>query len=170
MRSFRLRRSRLAPLIIAAVVSASIVGCDDPAAPLPREGPPDELRFEWGGFVIDAVTIELHNDEVLMWTTPWSWTPGEPIDTVPVVPTAEQWREFWSAADAAGVRFWRSRYAANVVDGVGWTLRLVAGSLTVESTGANAYPDGRGRKHELEMTAEFRALRAALGELAGVTF
>ena len=163
-----LRRSMLARMVsVSLALSVGNAACHDPTAPLPDEGPPDELSFSMGGFASDAVTIEMQDEVVLMWRRPWNWRPGEAIDTLRAVPTSEQWHDFWIAAERAGVHRWRSRYEADVIDGVGWTLRLVAGDFALESTGANAYPDWRGREHELEMTAEFRSLRTALGNLAG---
>lgn len=160
---------RHARIVLASlVVLTSGLACDDPTGPsLPREGPPDELRFSFGGFAIGAADIELRGTTVAMWRTPWDWQPGVAIDTVYAVPTDESWRQFWVAAERAGVHRWRSRYAANVVDGAGWALRLVAGEFALESSGENAYPDSRGREHELEMTEEFRSLRTALGNLVG---
>ncbi len=137
-------------------------------APLPREGQPDELRFSYGGFAIEGVTVELHGTSVAMWRTPWNWQPGVAIDTVRAVPSDDEWRQFWTAADRAGVQRWRPRYATEgVVDGSGWSLYLVAQDFRLTSTGSNAYPDGSGGEHELEMTEEFRALRTALGNLVG---
>ena len=169
MLSARLRFARLARLTLTCLaLPAGTATCGDPTAPLPREGPPDELSFGFGGFAIEGVTLELQGTTVLMWRRSWDWRPGEAIDTLRVTPSADQWREFWITADAAGVQRWRARYAAEgVVDGAGWRFRLVAGAFALESTGANAYPDRLGREHELEMTEEFRALRTALGNLVG---
>ena len=154
-------RSRI---IVACLSVVPLIGCSDPTAPLPREGAPDELRFSFGGFAIGDVTLELQDSSVAM----WGWTPGATIDTVRVVPNEEAWREFWSAAERAGVRRWRSRYfAEGVIDGNGWSFRLVAGDFALESTGSNAYPDALGRERELIMTDEFRLLRTALGKLVG---
>ena len=163
------RRVARAHRVIAWLILATTIGsCDDPTAPLPREGPPDELRFVYGGFFSDLVTVEAQGTTLAMWRRAWDWHPGMAIDTVRTVPTAEAWRQFWVVADQAGVRRWRSSYAAEgVADGSGWSLRLVAGEFSVESTGANAYPDWQGREHELHMTEEFAALMRALGDLLG---
>ena len=155
-------------VVIASVAIAAMTRCEAPLVPLPREGPPDELRFSYGGFAIDGVTVELQGSSVAMWRTPWNWQPGVTIDTVRAVPTEDQWREFWAAAERAGVQRWLPRYMAEgVVDGSGWSLRLAGGDFDLTSTGSNAYPDRRGVEHELEMTEEFRSLRTALGNLVG---
>jgi hypothetical protein len=169
MSSARFGFSRLARITLGCLaLIASTATCDDPTAPLPREGPPDDLRFVFGGFAITGVTLELQGATVLMWRQSWDPRPGEAIDTLRATPSAEQWRDFWSAADAAGVQRWRARYAAeDVIDGNAWQLRLVAGAFALESTGSNAYPDRLGREQEALMTAEFRALLTALGNLVG---
>lgn len=141
-----------------------IAACGDPVAPLPREGAPDELEFSFAEFAIAVTTWELRGDTVVFRHTPWG--AGSASDSARAVPTADAWRAFWTAADEAGVSRWRERYAAEgVVDGNGWSLRLVAGSARLESEGSNAYPDRRGRESELEVTDAFRAFRSALEDL-----
>ncbi len=143
----------------------ALAACGDPVAPLPREGAPDELEFSFGGFAISTSHWELRGDTVVFRQMP-AGVPDSASDSASLVPTAEAWRAFWEAADEAGVGRWRERYAAEgVVDGNGWILRLVAGSLRVESEGSNAYPDRRGRESELEVTEAFRAFRSALEDL-----
>jgi hypothetical protein len=152
---------------LGLAVLTAVTACADPTAPLPRDGPPDELSFSYGGWMMDMVTVEVQGTSVAMWRRPSDWPPGVAIDTVRAVPTDEAWRTFWIAAERAGVGRWRSSYSADVVDGAGWTLRLVAGDFSLESTGSNAYPDWRGREHELEVTEEFLSFTAALGNLVG---
>ena len=168
MASLVRRVARSHALVSWLVLATVIAGCDDPTAPLPREGPPDELRFVYGGFMMDVVTVEVQGTTVATWRRPWNWHPGMAIDSVRTVPTAEAWREFWVVADQVGVRRWRSRYESEgTIDGNGWGLRLVAGAFSLESMGANAYPDWRGREHEPHMTEEFAAFMTALGDLVG---
>ena len=155
-------------IVLASLSFMALTRCDGPTAPLPREGAPDEFRFVYGGFTMEAVTVELEGTSVAMWRTSWDWRPGVAIDTIRSVPTEAAWREFWVAAERAGVRRWRPRYAAEgVLDGDGWTLRLAAGDFRLTSTGSNAYPDALGREHELEMTEAFQSFRSALGNLIG---
>ena len=53
------------------------------------------------------------------------------------------------ATERAGVHRWRARYAAeDIVDGVGWSVRIAAGGRVVASSGTNAYPDRFGREHD----------------------
>jgi hypothetical protein len=154
-----------APVILAA---ALLTSCDDPTGPLPREGAPQELRYAVGGFAVGSAQVELRGDTVVLVRKPWDARPGTPIDSVRTVPTAEAWRDFWEAAREAGVRRWRARYVAEgIVDGSGWSLRIVAPGTRVESNGSNAYPDRHGLEHENEVTGDFRAFEAAIEALVG---
>jgi hypothetical protein len=56
------------------------------------------------------------------------------------------------------------------VDGSGWSLRIVTGGVVIDSHGSNAWPDRRGREHEMEVPAEFQAFLDAVGALAGQDF
>ena len=121
-----------------------------------------------GGFGVTRTDVELRVDTVLLWQRPWDWRPDQPLDTLRAVPTAEAWRDFWTAMDRSGVHRWRRRYTAEgVLDGSGWSLRIAAGGQVVESHGSNAYPDRFGAEHELKLTDDFRAFLTALGELVG---
>ena len=152
----------------AAVLAIVIAGCGDATGPLARQGAPDELRFSFGGFGTGGSTVVLDGDAVVSWSTPWTWEPGMRIDSVRTVPTAEDWAAFWAAAEQAGVGRWRERYMAEgVVDGAGYSLRIVARGRVLESAGSNAYPDRMGRENEMEMTDAFREFMHALGVLAG---
>jgi hypothetical protein len=93
---------------------------------------------------------------------------GVTVDSVRVVPTADQWRAFWAAADDAGVGRWRRRYVAEgVVDGSGWGLRLRAGGENILSEGSNAYPDRNGDEQENRVTDAFLTFLDGLGDLVG---
>ena len=150
------------------LAAALLTSCGDPSGPLPREGAPRELEYSVGGFATGSAWVELRGDTVLLVRIPWGVRPGTRPDSVRSVPGPEAWRAFWEKAADAGVRRWRPRYMAEgVVDGSGWSLRIVAPGATVESSGSNAYPDRHGLEHELEPTSEFRAFEAAIEALAG---
>lgn len=154
-------------LAVAIAASIAIVpACDEPTAPLPRGGPPTALELTIvGGFAAESRVVELRGDTIVLRR---SWS-GVGIDSARRVPTAEDWREFWEAARAAGIPLWRAEYVAeHIMDGMAWGLTLDVGGRRIRSSGANAYPDGRGREHEGEMTPEFRAFLAAIGRLAGM--
>ncbi len=154
-----------AVLILTAALLAS---CDDPTGPLPREGAPRELKYTVGGFAVGTAQVELRGDTVVLVRRPWDAGPGTPVDSVRTVPTAEAWRDFWEAARDAGVPRWRARYMAEgIVDGGGWSLRIVAPGAKVDSNGSNAYPDRHGLEHEGEAPDEFRAFESAIEALAG---
>lgn len=164
------RRGWLAALT-AVGAALALAACRDgtaPVRPALPEGAPDELRFSMGGFGVTSTVVELRDDTLVVWGTPWDWTAGMSVDTARVVPTTEAWRAFWAAAERAGMRQWRPQYRADgVVDGVGWGVRVVADGRLIQSSGSNAFPDRYGREHELAMTDDFRAFLAALEELLG---
>ncbi len=109
----------------------------------------------------------LRCDTLLVWRMALSG-PGATTDTARTVPTDDRWRAFWRASEQAGVHRWRRQYQAEgMVDGTGWTTRIVTGGRVVKSTGNNAYPDHLGREHEMEMTADFQRFLAAVSDLAG---
>lgn len=152
-------------IILAAALLAS---CDTLTAPFPDEGPPDELKYSVGGFGVGSAGVELRGDTVVLVRMPWDSRPGARPDSIRTVPSPQAWRDFWAAAANAGVRRWRPRYRAeDVVDGSGWSLRLLASGSVVESTGSNAYPDRHGLEHELDVPEEFQAFEAAIEALAG---
>lgn len=155
---------------IAAAITLAFTGCSDPAAiVLPREGVPDEFVFTTSGYGTGSTTVRVDGDAVVVRRA--QWDPAIPADSVRRVPNTQQWTAFWAAADAAGVARWRERYfAEGVVDGVGWSLRIVADGRAVDSGGANAYPDERGREHENEETVAFRGFLDALADLTGQPF
>lgn len=154
-----------ARFFVFAPTLLAFVACGDSIAPLPDEGVPDELHFSIGGFAVGSSILDLRGDTVMLRRIPGT---GGTVDTLRAVPTADGWRAFWTAAERAGVVRWRERYLAeDIVDGMGWSLRLVVRGRVITSSGGNAYPDALGREHELHMTEEFLAFRAALGELVG---
>ncbi len=165
-----LRTRRLGVLVAAlAGIPLAALGCDDPMLALPREGAPEELRFSYGAYGGPSLAVELRKDTVVLRRGAWPDGNTPPaIDSVRVVPTADEWRGFWDAVEEAGVERWRRRYRAeNIADGVGWQLRLRADGGTLESGGSNAYPDRSGREHKGEQTPEFLAFMDALGDLVG---
>lgn len=166
-------RSRAARARLTVIVSIAFAfaGCTDPVGPLPREGAPDELRFSVGGFGMGTTIVELDDEGVAVTRIPWNLEPGVTIVPVHVVPSAEAWSDFWTAAERAGVRRWRDKYVAEgVVDGAGWSLRIRSGDVLIDSFGSNAWPDSRGREHERDVTADFQAFLEAVGTLAGQDF
>jgi hypothetical protein len=162
-------RTRRLGVVIAvlAAISTAFTACDNPLVPLPEEGAPDVLEFYLGGFGVDSREVEVRGDTVVYRRRSWGG-PDVSIDSVRVVPTADEWRAFWAAAEDAGVGRWRRRYVAEgVIDGSGWGLRLRAGGETIVSEGSNAYPERSGDENENEVTGAFRDFLDALGGLVG---
>ncbi|MGK2935889.1 MAG: hypothetical protein ACSLFE_11705 [Gemmatimonadaceae bacterium] len=87
---------------------------------------------------------------------------------VRVVPTAEAWRVFWSAAENAGVNKWRESYMGRLIaDAESWQLVLETRSSRIKSGGYAAYPDDAGRAHRGSRTEAFKAFLAALYVIVG---
>ena len=148
----------------------AVAACEDATAPLPVTGVPSVLEFSMGGYSATSKSVLLKGDTVLFWRVPWDYTPAVKIDTVRVVPSAEQWRAFWASANGVGVGRWRPAYRADgIMDGVGWGLRMVVDGREIKSWGSNAFPDGSGRSHEGDVTPEFRAFLDAFDQLVGQT-
>ena len=151
---------------LAILVLLPCLACESPLAPLPN-GAPERFEFSIGGFGVGSAQWILSGDTILTIKTRWA-EPGFGPDTVRYRPTADDWVRFWSAADDAGIRRWQQRYVAEgIIDGQGWSLRVGAGKLRIESEGSNAYPDDSGREHELEMPPDFQLFITAVRALAG---
>lgn len=155
---------RSVTLLAAALTLAS---CGDAVGPLPRDTPPAELEFTIGGFAATSSTWRTAGDTVVLVRRGWGQS-APPLEEVRVVPTAEEWRGFWAAADSAGVHRWRGRYVDDrIADGTGWGLRLAAPGVRIVTGGSNAYPDRKGRRHSGTPTSAFDAFLQALEELTG---
>lgn len=149
-------------------IALALVACSDTVAPLPQDGPPTALEFSIGGYGGGGSRVTLVGDTVVMWRLSPAWTPGTPIDTMRVIPDSAAWRAFWLATKQAGADQWQGHYnASGIADGLGWELRLVADGRQITSYGSNAYPDRSGKKHEGDVTDDFRVFVAALSDLAG---
>lgn len=166
-RGWLLRTSIAAVLAVAAL---AVAGCEDAVAPLPRDGVPDVLRFSMTGYGTGSAGVELRGDTVVYQRVPWNGDAPVAADSVRVVPTAEAWRAFWDAADEAGVRRWRLRYASDAIDGVGWNLSLEVDGRRILSSGVNAFPDREGDRIVDGPTPDFDAFADAVGALVGRDF
>jgi hypothetical protein len=159
------RIARRAWMTSAAAVIA-VAGCNDLLLSLPSEGPPQAMSFALAELGTDRRTVEVRGDTVVMRRFKGHDTP-ELLDSTRTVPSAADWRAFWSATERAGVRKWARRYADyDVVHGIGWGLRITHDNYTLETDGSNAYPDRNGRQHD-EVTEDFLGFVRAMGDLAG---
>lgn len=150
----------------AMCTAFALAGCGDPTAPLPIEGAPHELEFEIAGWGVGATKWLLRGDTLVYRVTTEDFTSATETRTIP---SAEEWRAFWIEMQRTGLNQWRKRYVAEgIADGEGWNTRVRIGNVLIESQGSNAYPDERGREHELQRTAAFEAFLAALRRLSGV--
>ena len=151
---------------MTVLVACGIISCDSPLAPLPVTAP-EEFEFSISGFLMATTTWTIKGDTLVFLRYPIEY-PRVPRDSLWSIPTAEQWNVFWSAADKAGIRRWKGRYVEkDMLDGMGWRLQVRNGTLAIESSGANAYPDRDGREHKGQWTREFRSFVSALQQLSG---
>jgi hypothetical protein len=161
----------MTPVRPAAAIAAvlALASCTDAMGPLPRESAPQALEFSIGGYGGTSSIWAIAGDTVVVTRIPWAWEgPPAAAEVTRVVPTPAEWRSFWAAAEAAGVRRWRGRYAEEqIADGTGWALSITAPGVRIEAEGSNAYPDRYGRRHPAEPTPAFEAFRAALEALVG---
>lgn len=165
-------RTRLRTWITSAGAALAVAACSsDATGPrLPAEGAPDDLAFYMGGFGATTRTLQMRGDTVVVRRTEWGEM-GTVGDSLKVIPSAEAWRAFWAGADEAGVGMWKPRYRdEDIVDGGGYTLRLVVDGRIIESAGSNAYPDRHGREHEGDVTEDFLGFVETIGELIGQPF
>ena len=164
------RALRIGVLLAAlAAVPLAFIACDDsPVVPLPVEGAPDALLFSVSAFEGSGGRVVQMRGDTVVFRRITSHGSSVSIDSVRVVPTSDDWRRFWAAAEEAGVRNWRPHYLAEgIVDGMGWGLRLEAEGEIFESEGSNAFPDSFGGEHENQVTDAFRVFTDAIGELVG---
>ncbi len=81
-------------------------------------------------------------------------------------PSAIQWKAFWLLVEQAGVKEWDYSYVnPGILDGVGWSFRLKAPGLSIETSGSNAYP-GSGSLIPTP-SSQFDVLTTAIGILVG---
>lgn len=159
------RRPRLRAWMTAAAAIV-LAGCGDMLISLPGEGPPQAMNFALAEAGADRRTVEVRGDTVVMRRTRAN-DASAVLDSARTVPSAAQWRAFWSAAERAGVRRWARRYAdADMVSGTGWGLRIIHDGYSLESDGSNAYPDRDGREHD-DVTEDFMGFVQAVGDLVG---
>lgn len=152
--------------VVLASISLALSACSDLTGPLPKEGPPAVLELSLASVWVAPTSWSVRGDTVVFQRGWWEGEAAVPVRRV--VPTAEAWRGFWTAAHQAGVRRWRPSYRAeNIADGEGWNLSLETQSARIESSGYAAYPDEAGRGHEGERTEAFRSLLVALYALVG---
>jgi hypothetical protein len=159
-------RQRLALLAPFALLGAA--ACGDALAPeLPTDGRPAALRLFLGAWTWGTLEVRLAGDTVVAVRRP-DLGPATSGWTVRVVPGAAEWRAFWRAADAAGVRGWPSACEnTGVVDGGGFEMELAyAGGGRIASRGANSFPRRDGRCADTT-SDEYEAFLAAVAALVG---
>jgi hypothetical protein len=134
-------------------------------------GPAFSVTFESGGLtyrrgdyerVDRKTTVEArdHAGAVLVWRV-WEGR---------VIPTDEQWKEFWDTLDALRVWQWQPDYSNHdILDGTSWGIEIEYADRAVKSGGANGYPDADGKPGDKEgrKTKTFQAFSEAIKKLVG---
>ena len=129
-------------------------------------GMPDELEISIGGYPGPFYSLSQANDTVVY----GSRTVGEDsFREEVIIPTAEQWQSFWTALDKIGIWKWCSSYSTpDVLDGTGWSVKIVRGDRTIETGGLNGYPGGRtGQECKDDPTKRFNTFLRAVRDLVG---
>jgi hypothetical protein len=125
--------------------------------------PQTHLRFELGGFNADGIQLRLSRGQLH-----YSKTTG-PFRTEPphvLIPSEDQWRQFWQDVDRMDVWSWLPKYIdSDVLDGIEWSLSLSHDGRKVKCEGINAYPGSD--PFECPNAGPFADLLRALAKLAG---
>lgn len=149
------------------LVVASLAACGNPTAPIRLAEAPDEFTFSSGGFFAERHTYEVRGDTIVFRRSLPFQTPPVRVDSLRRIPSPDEWRRFWTAAEVAGVHRWKAEYRQpGVFDGEGFTLHLRAAGRTINTSGSNAYPDRRGVQR-FETPVEFTGFVAAMDALIG---
>lgn len=156
------------PVVLFGTVA--FAACGDATAPLPTEGAPRELAFEWGGFALVSYTVRLAGDTIIATSASDAlWPPPPRVDVARRVPSADEWRAFWSAVADAGVRRWAGACSdASVVDGAGFSFTLAWSDARRTGVYSNAYPTRAGTCRG--STDEAKTFTAAVYKIAGIRF
>ena len=152
-----------------SLCAARAVAQHAPLAPLPAEGPPPELAYEWWAMPSpEERRVRVAGDTVV-------FTSGHPGPTRFVgttarrVPSAAEWRAFWRAVRDAGVERWPADCTNAGVDD-GWGFRFALGWAGARRAGsfANAFPTRGGAcRPGVGRTPEASAFEQAVRRLAG---
>jgi hypothetical protein len=164
-------RARLpfAAALAASFASAGACGnATGPAAALPQAGAPRALAYSGGDFGGALTSVRMAGDTVVLVRRPFF----APADSAVRrrVPSAEEWRAFWEAADAAGVGRWPAACAdPSVADGGGFAFELAWAGGRRAGTYSNAYPTREGGcRRDPQVTAAAATFQEALFAMAGI--
>jgi hypothetical protein len=135
---------------------------------------PDILQFSIA-FLVNAepTSIQANGREVTYKTgKPYS----DSVDTGTVIPTEENWLNFWKTVEKLDVWGWRDRIKGptihcldgtfanlSVLDGQGWSLQLKLDNKEINISASNAYPNVKGSNYG----KTFRSFLEALNNLVG---
>jgi hypothetical protein len=120
------------------------------------------LRYETYGFLAYTTEVRVVRDTVVLRRV-GSGAADPVFADARRVPSAAEWREFWAAVRAAGVRSWPARCEqADVVDGGGFRFELAWADARRAGTYTNSAPLPGGRCSAGSYEAAGRFQRAVL--------
>lgn len=84
-------------------------------------------------------------------------------------PSKRSWEAFWKVMDEIDIWGWQDHYepSGSVMDGTGWSVKVLVDDRFVESGGDNAYPVGGHCAGTDDVTACFRRFLRAVRRLMG---
>jgi len=155
---------------LTALTALTAVACADATAPaFPSDAPPSAFHINYSGWIYGSHDVLLRGDTLVVSRVP-DFRPDGALETT-VVPTASDWRAFWRAADAAGVRSWpRECIDRNIADGGGLSMRIDYAGGHVETTTSNSTPHRDGTCGGTAEGDDYHALLAAVAALIGRPF
>lgn len=132
---------------------------------------PAKFEAKIGGFLGPSYSVILTNG-VLVYS---SSKEGKVVDSVRIIPTTSQWKEFRDKLDRLNVWQWQDNYYnMNIVDGTQWGLeiKIEHANQYLKTEGSNSFPGINGKtNHDPRTTREFdEYLKAVEKLLGGKTF
>ena len=97
--------------------------------------------------------------------------PSEFFDSNEIIPSEEEWKDFWIKMDQISIWNWLEHYYPQniqVLDGYYWNLKIQLGNNKIESSGSNAYPGDNGEIVDMAMTIPFKMFLDAIENLTGL--
>lgn len=145
------------------VIINALKKIEDLLKPAEFSAMPRLLEISIGGFTGKSYSLTL-NDNVLIYE---ECAPGyQPLRTVEVRPTPNQWASFWKSCHQVRVFGWEDSYDNDdVVDGDHWTVRIHLADRGVDSRGSNNYPGGNDHSDSEGYPPPFRKFLGAVSRL-----
>ena len=122
------------------------------------EKPPTKLHASIGGYFGPSYSVELDSDGNLIYqSNPHGFTElGDTRQKIAV--SKKMWSRFREQIDESKIWTWKKQYVdPDILDGVGWELKITYDDKTIETYGSNAFP----------VKKQFDAFLGSVSELVG---